>query len=477
MVGHPRHSLRRLPRWQRIAWRLCLAGLPTFGSGCVDGSPVAHWFLPPTAPVIVQAAAEAAEVLPAPHEDSPLILTQAPELIPAPVSQAPTAAKGASAPVAAPKLVPISLDAILHWNDGQNYRVAQAHAKVGESEARSDIACKCIPVHCPPPGQPGAGDHGGAAYKKFAAERRLLEDRIELARLSSETLLDAASTYIDLLTATSGKTIAQGLEKDLQDVLGRARKLAETEPGAKVEVARVMADVEARRANVAKFEGQIIAASAKLIYLLGLDPCSQLVPADAALVPFELIDVNRPTCELVAQALAHGPGIQEMEALVNLVEDALARSEGGLGNLLNCRTRCERERIAEAQRAQVHLAYDDLRAKLTAGVQESQETAIRGRQEIRHSREQVTHAGDARDLSRRRLDNNVMGSSPSEVLLGQQSLSLANINYLGAVRDYNKAQLRLLILTGHHCGRPVVSAGNGLPAPMVEPKKNKDQKN
>ena len=40
-----------------------------------------------------------------------------------------------------------------------------------------------------------------------------------------------------------------------------------------------------------------------------------------------------------------------------------------------------------------------------------------------------------------------MGSSLSEVLLNLQALGGAQLNYLNAIRDYNKAQLRLLIFT------------------------------
>jgi outer membrane protein TolC len=128
-------------------------------------------------------------------------------------------------------------------------------------------------------------------------------------------------------------------------------------------------------------------------------------------------------------------------------------------NLTDLCTRCEKRRIADAQRQQAHLAYEDLKAKLAAGVQEARETILGGSEEIRRGIEQVRYAQDARKLSRERLDNNIQGASPSEVLLSLQSLGLAQINYVSAIRDYDKAQLRLLILTGGAHAAPLPPPG------------------
>jgi len=467
-----RQARRRLPRLARWAWHLSLVGLPILGAGCTDASPVAAWFLRPTPTAVVQAAAAKptqpaivqvgyqapAEKLPLPKE--------------APVNVAPTGIPHVEAKE--PKVVPISLDIILHLAEEQNFKLGQYRAKVDEAEARADIACKCPPVCCPPPGQPGQSKCASHAYLCFAAEREVWQDRLDLSKLDYDTLYDATSTYIDLLTALSGKSVASALQKDLTDLLDRANERAKTEPAAKVEVSRILAELEALRANVYKFEAEITAAGAKLCYLLGLDPCTHLVTAESGLVPFALIDADQPLCDFIAQVLGQGPGIREMEGLMNLVEDALARQESScLSKLLGCRTRCQRDRMADAQRAQVHLAYDDLRAKLAAAVNEARDDIIKGRDEILHSREQTRHASEARDQSQKRLINTDMGSSPSEVLLSLQAMSFSEINHLTALRDYNKAQLRLLLLTsGGHCGHPPAPAAG---VPVIAPKDEKEK--
>src|SRR5205085_5040776 len=125
-------------------------------------------------------------------------------------------------------------------------------------------------------------------------------------------------------------------------------------------------------------------------------------------------DASVPSSELVAQVLASGPGIREMEGLLALIQESTERSagaskylpifevrmaEGGFGagagdrmdwdnrwdlglqarwNLSDFFTRCERQRALQAKVQQAHLAYQDLRGKLTLGVQDSHETIVAG---------------------------------------------------------------------------------------------------
>jgi hypothetical protein len=65
--------------------------------------------------------------------------------------------------------------------------------------------------------------------------------------------------------------------------------------------------------------------------------------------------------------------------------------------------------------------YQDLRGKLTVGVQEA---IVSGREQIRFAEEQVREARRAQELSDARLRNNIT-TSASEVLLSLQWVSLA----------------------------------------------------
>src|SRR5262249_7697801 len=307
---------------------------------------------------------------------------------------------------------------------------------------------------------------------------------------TSERLLEGSATYIDLLTARTGEAVALAQEKELNALLKRAQDLASAEQAARVEVQRIEAELRGLQQRLLTLRQQATGASAKLAYLLGLDPCALLVPVDPQLVPLDLVDVTPPACDLVARAVANGPGVRGLEGLLNLVqrsrEQARSRAnlipvvevcmgEGAFGagpgasstwdnrfdfvvsarwNLTEFATRCDKLRILDAKAQQAQLAYQDLRGKLAAGVQEAREAIVQGREQMRWGQEQIDHARQAYNLANERLTQGGQRSSPSEVLLGLHSVAQAQGDYLAAVRAYDRAQLRLWILLG-----PAATAG------------------
>src|SRR5262249_24298149 len=159
-----------------------------------------------------------------------------------------------------------------------------------------------------------------------------------------------------------------------------------------------------------------------------LDPSLTLLPADERVAPLELVNTSPPVGDLVAQALATGPGVREMEGLLGLVHDSMQRArgfgrflpalemymaEGGFGtgpgdrqdwdnrwdfgikarwNLTDLVTARDKQRVLQAKADQAHFAYLDLRSKLTAGVHESRESVLSGKDQIRLAAEYVTEA-------------------------------------------------------------------------------------
>ena len=117
-------------------------------------------------------------------------------------------------------------------------------------------------------------------------------------------------------------------------------------------------------------------------------------------------------------------------------------------NLTELVTARDRLRSAQAKINQLHLTYQDLRGKLTAGVQEARETILSGREELRKGQEQINYARETVRLALDRLKTFPEKASPSEVLLAIRSQMGAQLSYLSILRDYDKAQLRLLVLLG-----------------------------
>jgi outer membrane protein TolC len=416
-------------------------------------------------------------------------------------------------------LVPITLDTVLRLAEGQNTQISLARARVDEANAQRDLASAgWLPnlyvgtayyrheggITLDGTGTftsssfstlfAGAELHSELdlkeyAYKKVNAERAVWQQRGELTKISSETLLDAANTYIDLLAARTGEAIALSIQQEVERLHQRAQKLVGPEPGSAVELHRVEAQLHAVKRTIVNFQEQAARASAKLVYLLGMAPCVTLVPADERLVPLDLVDVSVPVCQLVDQVLVNGPGIQETEGMLALVQESMRKAqgpgkyipiletrmaEGGFGsgpgdsqtwdnrwdfgitarwNLTSLCTRSERQRILQAKNAEAQLAYRDLREKLTASVEESREAILGEREQIHLSEQQTQEARTASQLSWQRLTLGVGGdtgrrATSSEVLQDLQGLAQSQASLLQALREYDKAEVRLMILLG-----------------------------
>jgi outer membrane protein TolC len=109
----------------------------------------------------------------------------------------------------------------------------------------------------------------------------------------------------------------------------------------------------------------------------------------------------------------------------------------------------QQQRAAVSRLSQAHLALDELRAKLSAGVQEAREAIRSNGEQIRSGQQSVEHA----EKSYKFL-NELLKSVPqkdrtlADVLRALLALKQAQQDYLMAINNYDKAQIRLLLLLG-----------------------------
>jgi outer membrane protein TolC len=330
-------------------------------------------------------------------------------------------------------IVPLDLPAVSRLVEAQNAQVAIARARLNEAYAEKYAADqRCL-----------------KAAERLEAEGKIWQQRLELSRVASETDLDATGTYVDLLAARMGEAYALAVLKDTRDLLERAEKVVKTEPGWRVEVESIQTQLAAQQGALVQLRERTAAASARLAYLLGLEPGATLVLVYDRLQPFQLVDASPPESELLARALALGPGVREMEDLVNFVEHSVALASGTCPLVQHLVPKLRgRVGVAQAKLETTLLAQKDLRGKLTLGVQEAREAILRGREQIRLAEERLGHARRLYELSHERSKNPDVGGTFREVLLSLQALSLAQAEYLNALRSYNKAQLRLRTLLG-----------------------------
>ena len=491
----PRLFARLLGRRLR-AWGLH-AAWPTLALGCVTTD---NWLPPAQSPPAWVVAQPAPKPAPPP--------TRAEGTAP------PTAA---SAPQVAEKVLPIDLDTVLRLAEAQNVQVALARERLHESEAEKSLAdLSWLPnIHAGTSyyrheggiqnedgtltrssfgsmlsGVDVAGrlDLRNSAFQSISAERKIWQQKGELSRVTSEKLMDAANTYIDLLTARTSEAIILRTEAYQKQVLDYSERLAKAEEGARGQLAAIRAQASGRQQALVQLRQQGDAAAAKLAYLLDLGPHVQLVPMDTALRPIELVDPTQPTGALVEQALRAGPGVREIEQMLAVINNGMERASGlsrllpvfetrvlegiyGAGpnstmdwanrfdlglqarwNLTDLFTASDRKRLASSRLRQVHLSYEDLRGQLTLGVQEAQQVSQSSREQLRLSAGQIGNAFESYQISYRRLTEPVEGATANDVMQSLRLLESAHLNSLSAIRAHNKAQVRLMVLLGAAAG-------------------------
>ena len=144
-----------------------------------------------------------------------------------------------------------------------------------------------------------------------------------------------------------------------------------------------------------------------------------------------------------------GPALLEMEDLAHCVEEVTATTGVGWNPALWV-TRTQRKRAAKAKIDQAQAAFQDLRAKLIMTVQEMREAALSSRDRMALGLNQVKHANDCYERTKTRFQRtaSVADRSTNDLVLAIRGVDAANLVYLTAIRDHDKAQLGLAILTG-----------------------------
>jgi outer membrane protein TolC len=498
---------------------LCTAGLPILGLACApeaSGLVGTEAVAAPPPAAVRGAAGEEFEAIIIRSDDKE---AGRPAEAAGKKPQTPAADKLPEAAAAAPAkppppVVPITLDTVFRIAEQQNPKVRLAREKVNGACADEEVAHYAWLPHLyvgpsywrheggiqNPDGTFVHSSNGAAwggtevvgqfdvhemAYQRVQASRQTWQNKTELSQVTSEQLMDATQTYIDLLAARSGELVAarvlERLESLLKKVKGRQLLAVQGQQNL-IEV-----EIEEVRQSAAKLKQAAANASSKLVYLLGLDPCTELTPADPALLPLHLIDPHAPTCDLVARAMTDGPGVHELEGMLAMLHHSMEQAQGpskfmpvlemrmgegifGAGpgarsdwdnrwdlavqarwDLSNLVTGKQRLRAAESKLHQVHIDYDDLRGRLAEGVQEAQETALSSQAQIPLGQQQIEHARKADDFFQKQLDlpelpNGVLAFT--DALRALQVLRAAEFNVLGALGAFDKAQLRLILLLG-----------------------------
>jgi outer membrane protein TolC len=351
--------------------------------------------------------------------------------------------------------IAVNLDTVMRLTYERNTEILTARERVRESQIALDAALQsCIPEM-----------FRKDTFKTPVAEATVWRRRIELRKVETDNLQDAANTYFDWLTTLRGVEVSRDLLEKEQKLLSRARLLAKSERPVQVVVEAVETSVNGRQQYILHTQQQTGAVAAKLAYLMGMNG-GILTPTET-LEPINRVDTSVPVEVLVRQAQENGPGVRELQGLIASIQQSIAEAQRA--QRCCCRTGapliCGRLQMAQSQLQQAQLSLVNTQLKLRAGVEAAFTAIISGQQEIEQASKAIDHAKETNRIMELRETqespvDRVRNKTYDGVLNSIRQLSQAYSNYLTAISDYNKAQMRLLILLGTYANNCPPPAGH-----------------
>lgn len=317
-----------------------------------------------------------------------------------------------------------------------------------------------------------------AIFQPLAARQAACAQRFAATAATNDVLLQVSLAYWELVRAAFDVAIAAKARDDAQRLAELTADYARTGQGLNSDADRAGAELAVRKTDVLRSEEALAVASARLAELLRLDPTVTLTPIDPTVAPIELVSVDGPVGELVAQALAARPELCEARYLVGQAVERMRRERyavlvpslavgtsygglgGGRGNFFgNVDDRVDFDAIAYWEIR--NLGFGDRAARAEAGSQIRQANlrqlvamdavareVVEARTQAVHRRRQIPVAKEgvaaAVASQRRNLERIQAGQGlPIEVLQSNQALAAARRDYLRALIDYNSAQFTL----------------------------------
>lgn len=324
-----------------------------------------------------------------------------------------------------------------------------------------------------------------------------------LDRATRQTLQEVSLAYVDLVAAQAGAAISIEINQLIGNLVERSEQMLKQGVGTQVNVFQTKATYQSQLQSLNQARKNQLAASARLVQLLNLQPGTRLYAAQEHLVPVKLIDEDTSEEELVKRALDYGPGLAEIVALLNALDEQerqLRRLRyfptveagagqgifgGGIGSSFddfNGRTDVglnvywdvtkmlgvgRTRDLFNSKRRQASLQHEQLNAKLATGVIVALQGARSARERIENAEQEIDLAIRGYKLSKARLDAGETYFFEVMQMIG--ALGNARKNYLESVIDYNRQQINLQFLVGWdvHSSHPETADASPPPAAIM----------
>ena len=166
---------------------------------------------------------------------------------------------------------------------------------------------------------PGVLLEGNIAEASFAflASRQLVAVR-EFTALAvrNQTFLETTLAYSELLRAEGKRAISLQVREEAKKLAELTAAYANAGQGRQADAQRAQTELEQRENDIKSAEEAVLVASARLCYVLNVDPSIRLHPTDAFVVPHPVVPDPIPVRELIAIGLLQRPELKARQAAI-----------------------------------------------------------------------------------------------------------------------------------------------------------------
>lgn len=166
------------------------------------------------------------------------------------------------------------------------------------------------------PGLVWNGNASAVIFQGLVARQVVGQREFASQAVRNQVLLQVTGGYLDLLRAEGHRAIAVKTRGEALEVARITANFARTGQGRQADADRAATELEQRTTDVVQAENDLLAASARLCQILGLNPSHRLQPVDGWVVPCPIVPEPIPLPELLAIAVTQRPEVAERQAAI-----------------------------------------------------------------------------------------------------------------------------------------------------------------
>jgi outer membrane protein TolC len=168
----------------------------------------------------------------------------------------------------------------------------------------------------PVPGVLLEGNIAEAAFAYLASRQFVQVREYEAMEVRNQTFLQTTLAYSELLRAEGKRAISLQVVEEAKRIADLTAAYANAGQGRQADAQRAQTELQQRENDVKTAEEEVLVSSARLCYVLNVDPSIRLHPTDAFIVPHPVVPDPIPVRELIAMGLLQRPELKARQAAI-----------------------------------------------------------------------------------------------------------------------------------------------------------------